>query len=318
MTHTQHTYAPAGAAEPGPEFRVTEIGGVPMSARLAEAPEPRAVVVALHGGATDSGYFDCPGHPELSLLRTAAARGYTVLALDRPGYGRSAPHAADIAAAEHRVDITYEAIDRILGTRPHGAGLFVWSHSAGTELGLRMAADERGRGLLGIEVAGTGLEHFPEVQKVLDAGTGYAAPRGMRELLWAPTDLYPSEIVGGGPIASATPRYEADVRLGWAAHDFRILAAQVRVPVHFTAAEYESVWRSDPESLTAIEGLFTAAPRVAVEVQPGCGHNLSIGFGAPAYHSTVLSFVESCIDMGTRAAKPEPTNDDAAPARHRR
>ena len=61
-----------------------------MSARVAEAAEPRAVVVALHGGAVTSGYFDAPGRA--SLLRAGAALGFTVIALDRPGYGSSAPH----------------------------------------------------------------------------------------------------------------------------------------------------------------------------------------------------------------------------------
>ncbi|MDT5099087.1 MAG: hypothetical protein QOC76_2824, partial [Mycobacterium sp.] len=61
-----------------------------MSALIASVPEPKAVIVAIHGGATSAAYFDCPGRPELSLLRSAAANGYTAIALDRPGYGASA------------------------------------------------------------------------------------------------------------------------------------------------------------------------------------------------------------------------------------
>ena len=30
-------------------------------------------IVALHGGASSAAYFDCPGHPELSLLALGAA-----------------------------------------------------------------------------------------------------------------------------------------------------------------------------------------------------------------------------------------------------
>ena len=33
-------------------------------ALVAEAPDPRAVIVAIHGGGTTALYFDCPGHPE--------------------------------------------------------------------------------------------------------------------------------------------------------------------------------------------------------------------------------------------------------------
>ena len=69
--------------------RIVIVDGVPMSAMVAEVSEPRAVIVAIHGGGTTAIYFDCPGHPSLSLLRTGAAAGFTVVALDRPGYGYS-------------------------------------------------------------------------------------------------------------------------------------------------------------------------------------------------------------------------------------
>ena len=55
---------------------VVDVDGVPMSARVAEAPEPRAVVVALHGGAVTSRYFDAPGRPWLSLLRAEIGRAH--------------------------------------------------------------------------------------------------------------------------------------------------------------------------------------------------------------------------------------------------
>ena len=70
--------ARGGAARiPGvtPTPRVVIVDGVPMSGLVAEAEQPKAVVVALHGGATTAAYFDCPGHPELCLLRSAPRSG---------------------------------------------------------------------------------------------------------------------------------------------------------------------------------------------------------------------------------------------------
>lgn len=92
-----------GTARSAPHPRVVLADGVPMSALVAEAPEPRAVVVALHGGATTSAYFDCPGHPELSLLHAGVAAGFTVVALDRPGYGASAPYPEAMARPEQPI-----------------------------------------------------------------------------------------------------------------------------------------------------------------------------------------------------------------------
>ena len=132
--------------------RVVDADGIPMSARLAEVRRPRAIVVALHGGAVTSAYFDSPGRPRHSLLRTGAALGFTVMALDRPGHGSSASHADKMASAGRRVDLAYAAVDRLLAQRPRGAGLFLAAHSLGCVLAVRMAADERGAGLLGLEI----------------------------------------------------------------------------------------------------------------------------------------------------------------------
>ena len=64
-----------------PRPRVVIVDGVPMSGVIAEAENPKAVIVAIHGGATTAVYFDCPGHPELSLVRTGPTLGYTVIAM---------------------------------------------------------------------------------------------------------------------------------------------------------------------------------------------------------------------------------------------
>src|SRR5688572_16547786 len=104
------------------------VDGVPMSGLVARAAEPRAVIVAVHGGATSSTYFDCPGHPELSLLRTAADRRFTTIALDRPGYGASALYADEMADPNRRTAVAYGAVDKILADDSRGAGLFLFAH----------------------------------------------------------------------------------------------------------------------------------------------------------------------------------------------
>ncbi|WP_324290115.1 alpha/beta hydrolase [Gordonia sp. SL306] len=274
---------------------VVDVDGVPMSALLAEAPDPRAVIVAIHGGATKSAYFDCPGHPAASLLRVASAAGYTVLALDRPGHGTSRPHAAEMDAAR-RVELTYGAITGHLKGLPTGAGIFVWAHSVGCELAVRLAADEaRGAELLGLEVSGTGLEYQAAAQEILGGHERNAPPAGVRKLLWEPAALYPPGMPGGSALASPTPPGEGAVIRSWPRRDFPSLAPAVAIPVHFTAAAHERIWRKDPDALRDIAALFTGSPRVVVDELAGGGHNLSLGHAARAYHLHVLSFVESCV-----------------------
>lgn len=279
-----------------PRPRVVMVEGVPMSGLVAAAAdEPRAVIVALHGGASTATYFDCPGHPRLSLLRLAAALGFTVIALDRPGYGSSAPYLEALEEPGQRVALAYGAVDTMLGAQPRGAGLFVVAHSNGCELALRMAADERGADLVGVELAGTGLRYRDSALDILHAATPARRPPGLRGLLWEPAELYPADVLSGLTNSSTGAPYEAAMVRDWPARDFPALAGRVRVPVRFTHAEHERVWCSDARSLEQIAAVFSAAPRVVVAEQAGAGHNLSLGRTAAAYHLGVLSFVEECV-----------------------
>jgi pimeloyl-ACP methyl ester carboxylesterase len=280
-----------------PRPRVVLVDGVPMSALVAEAPEPRAVVVAFHGGASTAAYFDCPGHPRLSLLRAGAGLGYTVIALDRPGYGASAPYPDAMQHPGQRIALAYGTVDKILGSSPRGAGLFLLAHSAGCELAVRMAVDERAEhaGLLGLELAGTGLQYADDANEILKTATATTRPVGLRELLWQPANLYPAEVLSGITNSSTGALYEAEMTKDWPRQDFPALAGEVRVPVQFSVAEHERVWKSDPKALAEITAMFTGSPCFVINEQVRAGHNLSLSVSAAAYHLKVLSFVEDCV-----------------------
>lgn len=288
---------------------VVRVGDIPMSALVAEAPRPRAVIVTLHGGATTSSYFDYPDQPRLSLVRTAAALGFTVVALDRPGYGASAAHDSEFGDGDRRTDLAYAAVDTLLDGRERGMGVFLWAHSAGCELALRMAGDPRGDALLGVELAGVGQEHHPEAQRAMDAWRrDPSSPRPrLARTLWDPPHAYAPEMLGGRTIGAPAPAYEGRPRDGWQGR-FARWSARVRVPVHLTLAEFEQVWRNGPGALADLAALFTASPRVVVAEQAGAGHNTSVGRTALAYHLRVLSFVEECV-AGVQALPAERGSD---------
>jgi pimeloyl-ACP methyl ester carboxylesterase len=275
--------------------RVVIVDGVPMSALVAEAEQPKAVVVAIHGGGTTAVYFDCPGHPSLSLLRAGAAAGFTVVGLDRPGYGSSGPYPEAVATPAQRVDLAYGAVDRILGEQPRGAGLFILGHSGGCELAMRMGADERGAGLLGIELAGTGRHYHPAARDILKAATRDRRPAGLRELLWSPEELYPPEVLNGATVSPTSPAYEEQMVGNWVRHDFAALAPEVRVPLRFSIAEHERVWQNDASAMGEIADLFSGATSFAIYHQPDAGHNMSLSYSAASYHATVLAFADECV-----------------------
>lgn len=280
-----------------PRPRVVLVDGVPMSGLIAEAAEPRAVVVAFHGGSSTSAYFDCPGHPPLSLLRAGAERGFTMMAIDRPGYGSSAPYPEAMAEPEQRVALAYGAIDKVLGDKPRGDGLFLVGHSAGCELAVRMAADDRAdsAGVVGLELAGTGIRYGDLMADFMRETTATHRPSGLREMLWQPADLYPADVLSGMTNSSTGARYEVGMTKSWPRQNFPALAPNVKVPVQFSVAEHERVWRTDPETLAETRAMFTAAPRFVINEQPDTGHNMSLSVNAAAYHAAVLSFVDECV-----------------------
>jgi pimeloyl-ACP methyl ester carboxylesterase len=277
--------------------RVVFVDGVPMSGLVAAVEEPKAVVVAFHGGSSTAAYFDCPGHPSLSLLRMGADNGYTVVALDRPGYGSSAPYPDAMERPEQRIALAYGAIDKILGAGARGAGLFLVGHSAGCELVVRMATDDRAEqaGVIGLELAGTGVQYDAAMAEIMKAATATGRPTGLRELLWQPAELYPPDVLSDMTNSSTGALYEVGMTTSWPRQDFPALAPHVRVPVQFSAAEHERVWRSDADAMAQIAAMFTSSPRFVTNEQSGTGHNMSLSLNAAAYHGSVLSFVEECV-----------------------
>ncbi|MFD5233366.1 hypothetical protein ACFWJ5_33545 [Streptomyces qaidamensis] len=79
--------APAGPANaldachrrssPGVRPVTIDAGGIILSGLLSEPSQtaPRAVIIALHGGGTNAGYFDGQAHPDLSLLNRSGIGG---------------------------------------------------------------------------------------------------------------------------------------------------------------------------------------------------------------------------------------------------
>jgi pimeloyl-ACP methyl ester carboxylesterase len=290
---------------PDPQQCTVDVDGIPMSALFSEAPAPRATIVAIHGGATTSAYFDCPGHPALSLLRLGARLGFSVIALDRPGFGTSASHAGDMADPGRRTELVYGAVDTILDTRDRGAGLFLVAHSAGCELALRMTVHDKGSRLLGMEIAGTGRRHQPAAREILRRPSLGDMRRGVRELLWQTAHLYPAEVIDGAVRGSWSPPYEGDVVINWQKRDFPDLAARVGIPVRFSLADHEAFWEAGPEGLADVAAMFSGSPRLVVNEQRDSGHNLSLGYSAAAYHLGVLAFAEECVVRADKAVAPE-------------
>ncbi|GLF96697.1 alpha/beta hydrolase [Streptomyces yaizuensis] len=269
-----------------------DAGGPTLSALLAEADgPPRATILALHGGGMTAAYFDGQAHPGLSLLTLGAALGYTVLAVDRPGYGSSAAALPDGATLAEQAATLRRALDDHAGRSPLGAGVFVVAHSYGGKLALTAAARGLHDDLVGIDISGCGHRYAaPPPNGGPPAFGGHGGPR----LNWGPLTLYPPQTFAlAGSVVAPMPLREAAEAARWE-RTFPTVAAGVRVPVRLTFAEHEGWWRHDPEALEELSGLLSA-DRLLIDRQPAAGHNISLGWAARAYHLRALGFLEECL-----------------------
>jgi hypothetical protein len=100
----------------------------------------------------------------------------------------------------------------------------------------------------------------------------------------------------------------------WARQTFPTLAPAVRVPVHFSIAEYEKVWQADASAVQEITAMFSAVPRFTVHRQPEAGHNISLGHTAAEYHAEVLAFAEECMATSSNVTPQSLSNPSVTAA----
>ncbi|MFJ8697080.1 alpha/beta hydrolase [Streptomyces roseolilacinus] len=279
--------------------RVTlDAGGLALSGLLAEPPgEPRGTVLALHGGGTTAGYFDGRAHPSVSLLALGARLGFTVLALDRPGYGASAPHLPDGADRTEQADLIRAAFADFAARHALGDGVLLLGHSFGGQVALTAAARGLHERLVGLDVSGCGHRHASDQVPEGCRPSGPGEPRSP----WGPPSLYPpGTFAAGVDLMCDPPAVEAAQAARWP-RDFPAVAARTTVPVRLTFAEHEASWRHDAEALAQLSAHFTAAERVQVVRQPAAGHHISLGWAAAAYHRRALAFFEDLLCRAPRA-----------------
>ncbi|MFF4508474.1 alpha/beta hydrolase [Streptomyces sp. NPDC001401] len=264
--------------------------GLTLSGLLAEPADgpPRATVVAVHGGGMRAGYFDGQADADLSLLTLGARLGFTVLALDRPGYGHSAAQVPDGLTLEEQADVLAAALEAFAGRYAVGRGLFLLAHSYGGKLALTSVA--RTPGVLALDASGVGHRY----------GIDPAGHRRLRRHLewehnWGPLGLYPpGTFRAAEALVAPVPVREAAEVPHWP-RTFGELAPRIGIPLRLTFAEHETWWRTQDCDIAEMTSQLTGAPVLRIERQPGAGHNISLGRAARSYHLRALAFFEECL-----------------------
>jgi pimeloyl-ACP methyl ester carboxylesterase len=287
---------------PGVRPITLEAGGIVLSGLISEPAQtaPRAVIVALHGAGMNAGYFDGQAHPDVSLLALGARLGYTVLALDRPGYGASATRLSAGQRLTAQATTVRCAVQAFTAHHAPGAGTLLLAHSFGAKVAFAAAADWTTPHLLGLDVSGCGRR--------LAVNTGLAGcDRGgnLRRLNWGPLDLYPSQTFWASQqVVAPMPAREVHTLTSWRRLSAAILP-RIRIPVRLTFAEHEAWWHHNDEDITDLTAQLSNAPRIVIDRLPQAGHNISLGWTARAYHLKALAFTEECLATARYAAPQE-------------
>lgn len=253
------------------------------------------LLVCIPGGSYNSHYFDVPGH---SLLEAAHRAGFSVVALDRPGYQGSDPVEGEVTFAKNAVVLDAAIAELWKRYSATTTGVVVIGHSMGGAIAIHIASHKHSWPLLGISATSIHTEAPEQVTQAwnsipADATIPFSKEQRI-QFMYGPEGSYDPVVVDDAEVsADMIPVAELLEVVGRWTTDFPSLAAEVTVPVHYALAEHEALWISTDANVAAFGNAFTASPQVTAERVSGAGHNLDHHHNSADIHARQLEFARS-------------------------
>lgn len=257
------------------------------------AEHGRALLVCIHGGGCNGNYFNLKG---CSTVAAGAERGYPVLLVTRPGYGRNRVSTSD-APIETTAPLIRRFIDDVRAKfLPNVEAIVMIGHSIGGAVALTMANDADGWPLRGLAVSGIGDRPCPKIKnlRLPQDQSRIEPPAGLADALF---------FSGGEPLswravaslrAAAEPWLRAEVTdvmerwpIAWP-----MISGEVAVPVHLRLAEHEKIWEADEVVVSRMARSLVQSPRVDAALMKGGGHLFEVSKRGPELIRSQLDFLD--------------------------
>lgn len=285
------------------------VDDVTISASFHSADYPVAdnpVLIALSGGTYTSDYFCIAGSDSGSFVDIATRNGFSVLRINRPGYGGSDSLSDDENTFAHQAELIDAAITAVIDDVDLASAVIV-GHSIGGIVGLELAARQPDWPLIGIAVAGMGARiprgGAAEQLGALPLSGVVDLPYPDREQLWyGPAGSVSDDVIMAARASFApAPMIELKSAPQWASQRLAEVAASVAVPVHHRLGQFDALWDTSPEAREHFVSNFNQGQSVSSELLPGVGHCVDHHVLGAALHYQQLAFAHQCAHQHVEA-----------------
>jgi pimeloyl-ACP methyl ester carboxylesterase len=290
----------------------TTVDGYTVAATLHHAGTPHLgspLLVALPGGTFTSEYFCIAGSPTGSFVDIATRNGFSVLRMDRPGYGASDLLPEDENTFVRQAELLDSAISCMLDDCAADTVVLV-GHSIGGIVALEIAARQPHWRLTGVAISGMGAAipagGAAEQLGALPFSGVVDLPLEEREPLW----YGPASSVSADAVVSArasfapAPMIELKSAPKWAAQRLDETALAITVPVHHTLAEFDALWDASPRARDLFLAKFSPTLPVHSEIMAGVGHCIDHHLLGAAMHYNQLAFAHQCMLAQMASSNP--------------
>lgn len=280
-----------------------KVGGTLVAGRFHPAQRPVSsapLIVTLHGGLFTGRYFEVAGSDAGSFVDIANRNGFSVLVIDRPGYGDSGqpPDDYDYAFPEQA-----RVIDAAIGELVTAYGdpeVVLIGHSMGGMIGFEIAAAQPSWKLIGLSATGMGARipvgGAAEQLGALPMSGIVDVPIAEREKLWYGTErTYTAAGVEAARTSYApAPMIELTSAPKWASSRLDTLAADITVSIYHALAEFDALWDGSPDARELFLSKFSITQDVHSEIVYGVGHCIDHHLIGAAIHYKQLAFAHAC------------------------